>query len=99
MFPAMLIQRAVARRRFGGGLLDRLDLVVELATLGEYGLAEDGLPLALQAGDEPDGGPESSAGGPLTVGVARSAVAQPDRRAPRDDCPLRGCPSSAGCGA
>ena len=37
MFPAL-------RERF----LDRLDLLVELGTLGEYGIAEDGRPLALE---------------------------------------------------
>ena len=37
MFPAL-------RER----LLDRLDLLVELGTLGEYGIGEDGYPLALE---------------------------------------------------
>ena len=40
MFPRL-------SQRISSALLDKVDLVVELSTLGEYGLAEDGLPLAL----------------------------------------------------
>ncbi len=42
MFPA-LSQRLTTR------FLSRLDVIVELSTLGQYGIAEDGLPLALEA--------------------------------------------------
>jgi hypothetical protein len=44
MFPRL-------SQRISSAVLDRLDLVVELSTLGEYGLAEDGLPLALTPAD------------------------------------------------
>ena len=40
MFPRL-------RHRIGTAALDRLDVLIELSTLGEYGLGEDGRPLAL----------------------------------------------------
>jgi hypothetical protein len=39
MFPRL-------RQRISTAVLDRVDLVVELSTLGEYGLGEDGRPIA-----------------------------------------------------
>jgi hypothetical protein len=41
MFPRL-------RQRISTAVLDRVDLVVELSTLGEYGLGEDGLPIAAE---------------------------------------------------
>jgi hypothetical protein len=35
------------RQRICTATLDRLDVLIELSTLGEYGLGEDGRPLAL----------------------------------------------------
>lgn len=43
MFPRL-------RQRLGTNLLDRIDLALEFSTLGAYGLAEDGRPLALDQG-------------------------------------------------
>jgi hypothetical protein len=40
MFPRL-------RQRLAPAVLDRIDSVIELGTLGEFGLAEDGLPLRL----------------------------------------------------
>lgn len=40
MFPRL-------RQRIGTTLLDRIDLALELSTLGAYGLGEDGRPLAI----------------------------------------------------
>ena len=40
MFPRL-------KQRLGTGVLARLDVLVELSTLGEYGVSEDGRPLAL----------------------------------------------------
>lgn len=40
-------------QRLSTAVLDGLDLAVEFTTLGEYGLAEDGRPLALEP--EPNG--------------------------------------------
>lgn len=48
MFPRL-------RQRLGPAVLDRIDVLVELSTLGEYGLAEDGLPIRI-AGDVPSQG-------------------------------------------
>lgn len=38
MFPRL-------KARLGTAVLDRVDLLVELSTLGEYGLADDGMPV------------------------------------------------------
>ena len=69
------------RQRFGTAVLDGLDLLVELSTLGEYGLAGDGLPLAT-GGDaslrgEASSGPpfETSLGGEASSGRASDAHA------------------------
>lgn len=57
MFPRL-------RQRFGSALLPRLDVVVELSTLGEYGIDEQGRPLLLEAvGDDGAGH-----GAPLSFG-------------------------------
>jgi hypothetical protein len=42
MFPRL-------RNRIGTAILDRIDLVVEFSTLGEYALAEDLRPVAMHA--------------------------------------------------
>ncbi len=42
MFPRM-------RQRIGTALIDRIDLLVEFSTLGEYALADDLRPVALHA--------------------------------------------------
>ncbi|MEJ7714623.1 MAG: hypothetical protein WKF40_02505 [Thermoleophilaceae bacterium] len=47
MFPRL-------RQRIGTAIIDRIDLMVELSTLGEYALAEDLRPVAVHA-DRPDG--------------------------------------------
>lgn len=61
-------------RRISPRLIDKLDLVVELSTLGEYAVDRDGV-FALDAVDE-DGTPSSER--------ARPAVARL-----REGCPLR----------
>jgi hypothetical protein len=65
MFPRL-------RQRITPAVLDRIDSVIELGTLGEFGLAEDGLPLQLSS----DAGREA---------VVR--VPAPPVRRPRDICP------------
>lgn len=42
MFPRM-------RQRIGTALIDRIDLLVEFSTLGEYALADDLRPVAMHA--------------------------------------------------
>jgi hypothetical protein len=66
MFPRL-------RQRLSPALLDRIDSVIELGTLGEFGLAQDGLPLALD--------PQAADGEPR-------AVPAPQVRRGRDDCPF-----------
>lgn len=44
MFPTL-------RQRIGATLLDRIDLALELSTLGAYGLGDDSRPLALDVED------------------------------------------------
>ena len=68
MFPRLT-------QRLSTALLDRLDLVIEVSTLGEYGLAEDGLPIA--------GEPRTSRPrGDCSVRSAPAAI-----RPARDSCP------------
>ena len=43
MFPTL-------SQRLSTGFLSRLDVIVELSTLGQYGIAEDGRPLPLERG-------------------------------------------------
>ncbi len=43
MFPTL-------SQRLSAGFLSRLDVIVELSTLGQYGIAEDGRPLPLERG-------------------------------------------------
>ena len=62
------------RQRLGTLMLDRLDLLVELSTLGEYRLADDGRPLALGGGPASGGeawsGPgEASSEGEASLGA------------------------------
>ncbi len=78
MFPRL-------RQRLGSTVLDRIDVLVELSTLGEYGLAEDGLPIAIGAGEGPPGG---------SPAVSRPPYPPPR---PRDRCALG--PVSSACGA
>ncbi len=42
MFPRL-------KHRFGPAFLERLDVIVELSTLGEYGVDETGRPMVLDA--------------------------------------------------
>jgi hypothetical protein len=77
------------RHRIGTAALDRLDVLIELSTLGEYGLGEDGRPLAL-------------AGGPGEPAAAWPDAAAPPSRHPRlsrDQCPLGGRPGARRCDA
>ncbi|MBA3508759.1 MAG: hypothetical protein H0T19_01535 [Thermoleophilaceae bacterium] len=53
MFPRL-------RQRIGTAIIDRIDLMVELSTLGEYALAEDLRPVAVHV-DRPDGGGSAAA--------------------------------------
>lgn len=91
MFPRL-------RQRLGKAVLDRIDTLVELSTLGEYGLAEDGLPVPIAgpkglrvASAGPEGGPTLIAAldrpRPRRLGVPRS----------RDRCPSGGRVSAACC--
>lgn len=75
MFPRL-------RQKIGTALADRIDLMVEFSTLGEYALADDLLPVALHD-DRPLAGGESS------CGRAATALVGIDRSRSRDDCPLR----------
>lgn len=77
MFPRL-------KQRFAPAVLDRVDLLLELSTLGEYGLAEDGLPVSIEAQTSPDVLPN------------RLPAGCPGPRR-RDLCPLRGRPSQQRC--
>ncbi len=52
MFPQL-------RQRIGTALIDRIDLLVEFSTLGEYALADDLRPVALCAESGSPGGRRS----------------------------------------
>ena len=87
MFPRL-------KQRLGTAALERLDVLVELSTLGEYGLAEDGRPLALDA----DQGLE----GRLMRETDPAPDADQHSRAPlvprsRDACPPPGAASPRRC--
>ena len=69
MFPRL-------RQRLAPSLLDRIDSVLELGTLGEFGLAEDGMPLALSSAPRAE--------------RASHTVPAPAVRRPRDTCPFAG---------
>lgn len=56
MFPRL-------RERIGPALIDRIDLMIEFSTLGEYALAEDLRPVALHADSRRPG---ASVGAPRT---------------------------------
>lgn len=74
MFPRL-------RQKIGTALADRIDLMVEFSTLGEYALADDLLPVALHD-DRPLAAANSSCGRAATgLDLNRSRS--------RDDCPLR----------
>jgi hypothetical protein len=62
-------------QRFGALILDRLDLVVELSTLGEYGVDSGGV-FALER-ERPPGSDDWPARDPLASHFVRT----------RDDCP------------
>jgi len=64
MFPRL-------RHRFGSALLPRLDVLVELSTLGAYGVGEDGRPLLLEAG---------GASAPREDGAGRGVARREDAR-------------------
>ena len=68
MFPRL-------SQRISSAVLDRLDLVIEVSTLGEYGLAEDGLPIAAEAAT-------TRPRGDCQVRLAPTAT-----RVARDSCP------------
>ena len=71
MFPRL-------KERLGAAVLDRVDLLVELSTLGEYGLAEDGLPVPIVASSRP----------------VRPAAGIPRVARTRDECSQRGASSA-----
>lgn len=77
MFPRL-------KQRLGTVVLDRMDLLLELTTLGEYGFADDGLPVAIERAPCPGGA--KSGGLPAAQSVRR-----------RDACPLRGAPTPKIC--
>jgi hypothetical protein len=68
MFPRL-------RQRIGTAIVDRIDLMVEFSTLGEYALADDLRPVAMHA-DRP-----LEAASP-----ARAGAVDPSCSRPRDDC-------------
>lgn len=80
-------------QRLGTRMLDRLDLLVELATLGGYGLDEDGV-FALESA-APDGLMRALAfSGEGVVAAARAGARAPAGLAwgerPREDCRFAG---------
>lgn len=77
MFPRL-------RQKLCTALVDRIDLVVEFSTLGEYALADDLLPVATHD-DHPAAGAAFALSAP-TLSTERSRL--------RDDCPLRERPLS-----
>ena len=101
MFPRL-------RQRLGKAVLDRIDTLVELSTLGEYGLAEDGLPVPIAGPDDL----RVASAGPKGLRVASAGpeggptlIAALDRPRPRrlgvprsrDRCPSGGRVSAACC--
>lgn len=79
MFPRL-------KQRLGSVVLDRMDLLVELSTLGEYGLAEDGLPVRI--------GQDFCSERPSRAGSV-SSIRSGGR--PRDVCSLRGSSTPGRC--
>ena len=57
MFPRM-------RQRIGTALIDRIDLMVEFTTLGEYALADDLRPVAMHSDTPAPAGRRSRDDGP-----------------------------------
>jgi hypothetical protein len=77
-------------QRLGARLIDRLDLLVELSTLGEYGVDRAGI-FALEG---------EAAGAPTSEAVAPEPAAPPRVARTRDHCPRdlrvsRACPAAA----
>ncbi len=86
MFPRL-------KQRLAPAVLGRLDVLVELSTLGEYGLDEAGRAMTLGAAAVPATSRESEAAQTLAPAL-RSGQAAATGRAPlarrrRDDCPGR----------
>lgn len=75
MFPRL-------RNRLAPALLQRLDVLVELSTLGEYGIDESGRPMPLPF-ETP----------PAPAGAARLAPRRRDRCAPLAEVSPRRCAS------
>jgi hypothetical protein len=88
MFPRL-------KQRLGTAALGRLDVLVELSTLGAYGLAEDGRPLALDADQTPGGGQMADVDTALEPGQRLGAAPLVPRA--RDACSLYGAPSPRRC--
>lgn len=84
MFPRL-------RQKLGPALVERLDLLVEFSTLGEYALADDLLPVAMHAAPCPGRGTDTV----RDERAARGAAATRGR--PRDDCPVHDAPLSRRC--
>jgi len=82
MFPRL-------RQKLGTALVDRIDVLVEFSTLGEYALADDLLPVAMHG----DGQAERSAG-PVGVHHCVTGPAPSQYERTRDDCPARPVPIS-----
>lgn len=76
MFPRL-------RQKLGTVLVDRIDVLVEFSTLGEYALADDLLPVAVH--DDRD----------MVGNVRGRPVAGLERRRSRDDCPFSDRPFSS----
>lgn len=82
MFPRL-------RQKLGTALVDRIDVLVEFSTLGEYALADDFLPVAMHA----DGCSQRPTVPAPMRDCLTLATSSPYERS-RDDCPARQEPLS-----
>lgn len=71
-------------------MLERLDVLIELSTLGEYGVDAHGRPIALEGADADN--PCHAVRGP---GPSTANGSQRQRR--RDDCPWHGAATPGRC--